>query len=252
MLQFERLFLVSALKLKDKIENMDDTQISLYERDLNTFLCYWPKHKKIIKSSVKIRNYQLLSQELVSISLMLDNIYAYDISKECRINNPKEMPYEEIEKNVHFILETVSMLAIDIQIAMSNKSTFSNNITKADDNEIKTILAVDDVPLFLKNLKVTLKDMPYKVVCVTSAKDALRFLENNQPDLFFLDIEMPEMNGYQLAEKIIKSGQNAPIIFMTGNSSSEDVEKALANGGSDYVIKTMHKEYIIEKIKRYI
>jgi len=252
MLQFERLFLVSALKLKDKIENMDDTQISLYEQDLNAFLCDWHKRKRTIKNSLKIRNYQMLLQELAGVALLLNKIYAYDISKECSITGLDEMPYDEIEKKVHFIIETVSMLAIDIQIATSNKSTVSTNITKADDNEIKTILAVDDVPLFLKNLKIMLKDMPYKVVCVTSAKDALRFLENNQPDLFFLDIEMPDMNGYQLAEKIISSGQNAPIIFMTGNSSSEDVEKALANGGSDYVIKTMHKEYIIDKIMRYI
>jgi FixJ family two-component response regulator len=63
---------------------------------------------------------------------------------------------------------------------------------------------------------------------------------------------MPDINGYQLAEKIINSGQKAPIIFMTGNSSSEDVEKALNKGVSDFIIKTMHKEYILEKIKKYI
>ena len=122
----------------------------------------------------------------------------------------------------------------------------------ANESEIKTILAVDDMPLFLKNLKTMLQDTPYKIVCVTSAKDTLRFIENHQPDLFVLDIEMPEINGYQLAEKIISSGQKAPIIFMTGNSSSEDVEKALSIGVSDFIIKTMHKDYIIEKIKKYI
>jgi CheY-like chemotaxis protein len=252
MLKLERLFLISALKLKDKVEHMDDMQMSLFERDLNAFLSDWPKRKRTIKSSMKIRNNQLLSRELTAVSVMLCVIFAYDISKECRIDNLDEMPYDEIEKKVHFIVETVSMLAIDIQIALSNKSTVGNNITKANENDIKTILAVDDVPLFLKNLKTILKDMPYKVVCVTSAKDALRFLENHKPDLFFLDIEMPDMNGYQLAEKIISGEQNAPIIFMSGNSSSDDVEKALANGGSDYIIKTMQKEYIIEKIKRYI
>ena len=145
------------------------------------------------------------------------------------------------------------MLSIDIQIAMHKKSTMeSKGIMQANKNEIKTILAVDDMPLFLKNLKAMLQNMPYKIVCVTSAKDALRFIEKHQPDLFVLDIEMPDINGYQLAEKIINSEQRAPIIFMTGNSSSEDVEKALNKGVSDFIIKTMHKEYIIEKIKKYI
>ena len=122
----------------------------------------------------------------------------------------------------------------------------------ANESEIKTILAVDDMPLFLKNLKTMLQDTPYKIVCVTSAKDALRFIEKREPDLFVLDIEMPDINGYQLAEKIINSGQKAPIIFMSGNTSSEDAEKALSIGGSDYIIKTMPKEHIIEKIKKYI
>jgi len=120
------------------------------------------------------------------------------------------------------------------------------------ENKNKTILAVDDMPLFLKNLRAMLQDLPYKTICVTSAKDALRFLENHKPDLFILDIEMPDLNGYQLAEKIISSGQKAPIIFMTGNSSPEDMEKALNIGVSDFIIKTMNKEYIIEKINKYI
>jgi len=231
---------------------LNNEQTALHELDLNAFLCDCPKRKSVINDALKSRNYQILSRELADISLMLDKICAYDISAECRIyNNLEDMPYEEIEKHVNFILETVSMLAIDIQIAMHKKNTAdSKKITQT--NEIKTILAVDDMPLFLKNIKAMLKDMPYKIVCVTSAKDALRFIENNQPDLFILDIEMPDTNGYQLAEKIINSGQNAPIIFMTGNSSSEDVEKALSIGVSDFIIKTMHKDYIIEKIKKYI
>ena len=254
MLKYEYLHLVSALNIKDKVEHMDDKQISLYERELNAFLCEYPKHKSLINNALKTRNYQALSRELAEISSKLDKICAYDISAECRIySNLEDMPYEEIERSVNFLLETVSMLSIDIQIAMyKSGTTESNEITHVNENEIKTILAVDDIPLFLKNLKTMLQSMPYKIVCVTSAKDALRFIEKHQPDLFILDIEMPDINGYQLAEKIISSGHKAPIIFMTGNSSSEDVKKALSMGVSDFIMKTMHKEYIVEKIKKYI
>jgi CheY-like chemotaxis protein len=252
MLKLEYLFSVSALKLKEKFNHTDDKQISMYECDLNAFLCDYPKHKSAINDALNTQNFQVLSRELAEISIMLNKICAYDISAECRIyNNLEDMPYEEIEKNVNSVLETVAMLIIDIQIAMYKKSIASCKKT-TNDNEIKTILAVDDMPLFLKNLKAMLQNMPHKIVCVTSAKDALRFIEKHQPDLFVLDIEMPDINGYQLAEKIIDAGQKAPIIFMTGNSSSEDVEKALSKGVSDFIIKTMNKEYIIEKIKKYI
>jgi len=119
-------------------------------------------------------------------------------------------------------------------------------------NEIKTILVVDDMAFFLKTLKSLLQDMPYKLICVNSGKDALRFLETRCPDLFILDVEMPNMNGYELAKKIRENGQTAPILFLTGNSSPEDVQKALDAGGADVVTKPILKEYIIEKIKKYI
>jgi CheY-like chemotaxis protein len=111
---------------------------------------------------------------------------------------------------------------------------------------------VDDMPLFLKKLKSMLQDMPYKIVCVTSATDALRFIENRQPDLFILDIEMPVMDGYELIEKIRSKGQKAPVIFLSGNTSPEDVKKALDKGASDFIIKTIRKEKLISIVKKYV
>ena len=119
-------------------------------------------------------------------------------------------------------------------------------------NEQKLILAVDDAPFLLQTLKMHLSDSPYKIVCVTSGADALRFIEKKTPDLYILDVEMPEMDGYELAMNIMELGKKAPIIFLTGNSDKESVAKALTVGASDFIIKPINKEQALSRIAKVL
>ncbi|MCL2068802.1 MAG: response regulator [Oscillospiraceae bacterium] len=116
----------------------------------------------------------------------------------------------------------------------------------------KKILAVDDVSVFLKSLTMQLKNHPYDLMCTSSAKFALRYLQANRPDLFILDIEMPDINGFELAEKIRELGHTAPIIFLTGESHKDSIVKALQIGVADYILKPFHKEQLLEKIEKHI
>jgi len=116
----------------------------------------------------------------------------------------------------------------------------------------KCILAVDDREFILRNLKLILQDTDYKLTATTSGKTALEFLRKNHPDLFILDIEMSEMSGYELAAKIREIGQKAPIIFLTGSSTKESVEKALKAGASDFITKPISKAQILERIAKFI
>ena len=118
--------------------------------------------------------------------------------------------------------------------------------------KITSILAVDDVTFFLNALQTLLKETGYDLTCVDSGAAALRFLRNNNPDLFLLDIEMPEMNGYELARKIRESGQKAPIIFLTANSSHNHVMKAVEAGAVDFIVKPINKTHVINKIEKVI
>jgi DNA-binding response OmpR family regulator len=116
----------------------------------------------------------------------------------------------------------------------------------------KLILAVDDSPLALQTLKTYLADSPYKLICVTSGADALRFLAKNKPDLYILDLEMPEMDGQELAWQIIESKKAAPIIFLTGNRDTDSVAKAISVGAADFIIKPMDREKILSRIEKFI
>jgi len=119
-------------------------------------------------------------------------------------------------------------------------------------NDQKLILAVDDSPLSLQTLKSQLAETPYKLICVTSGADALRFIEKKKPDLYILDMEMPEMSGHELAMEILETGKGAPIIFLTGNSDKETVLRALSVGAADFVIKPINQAQVLERIAKYI
>jgi CheY-like chemotaxis protein len=132
-----------------------------------------------------------------------------------------------------------------------DKDKEKDKVPKADKKEI-SILAVDDTIMFLNLLKLAFQCTDYKLTCVNSGKAALRFLQNNKADLLILDIEMAEMNGYELAIKIKERGYTAPIIFLTASAREEDVRKAVEAGGVDYIVKPIDREQVLSKIKKYV
>jgi len=118
----------------------------------------------------------------------------------------------------------------------------------------KTILAVDNAEMFLNSLKRYLADAPYELHCVTSGKEALAFLEKSKrpPDLILMDVEMPEMNGYELTRKIKMRDIRTPIVFITANSEQEDIDKAMQAGASGVLIKPFRTNQLLDKIKEFI
>jgi CheY-like chemotaxis protein len=122
----------------------------------------------------------------------------------------------------------------------------------SNEAEQKLILVVDDVAFLLQSIKSHLSDTPHKVVCVTSGAEALRFIEKKTPDLYILDVEMPEMDGYELALEILEKGKTAPIIFLTGNSDTQSVAKAMSVGAKDFIVKPANKEQVLSRIAKYL
>lgn len=115
----------------------------------------------------------------------------------------------------------------------------------------KKILAVDDRPEILSFVSNALK-MHYKVLGAPNGNIALKVMAAQKPDLFILDIDMPGMDGYELARKIRATDdhKDTPIIFLTGNSSRERVLEAINAGVNDFIIKpTSHKNLLAKSAK---
>ena len=117
---------------------------------------------------------------------------------------------------------------------------------------IKKIVAVDDSNVVLKMLKNVLNKEEYDVHPFSTGKRALEYLvqKDNIPDLIVLDIEMPEMNGYDVLERIKQMDhlENVPVIFLTANGEKKHVIKAVTGGVKDYVVKPIDKEILNKKL----
>jgi CheY-like chemotaxis protein len=180
------------------------------------------------------------------------------------LKDESQKNHQKIETFVTGFLSAAAMLSIDIQMAkyLEEKTEPKKPTEKEEEKKTesdsgksareKIILAVDDASISLSMLKKMLLSEPYKLVCVNSGEDALRFLETHQSDLFILDIEMPKMNGYELAGRIRASGQKAPIIYLTGNATRRYVMSAIKAGASDFIVKPVDKKYLTCKIKKHI
>src|SRR3954471_12640593 len=95
------------------------------------------------------------------------------------------------------------------------------------------ILVVDDTPANLQVLAGMLKDRGYKVRPVPGGKLALLAARRDPPDLILLDINMPEMNGYEVCEhlKADDTLKGIPVIFISALTEELDKVKAFATGG---------------------
>ena len=118
---------------------------------------------------------------------------------------------------------------------------------------MKHILIVDDDKTNLAMAKRGLSDI-YKISAVTMGSQALQFLENNTCDLILLDINMPEMDGFEVL-KIIKSNEahkNIPIIFLTADNDAVTENRCLEAGALDFIAKPFAQSVMRSRISRIL
>src|SRR5688572_5141852 len=117
-----------------------------------------------------------------------------------------------------------------------------------------SILVVDDTPANLQVLAGMLKDHGYKVRPVPGGKMALLAARREPPDLILLDINMPEMNGYEVCEhlKADETLKGVPIIFISALTEPLDKVKAFATGGVDYITKPFQMEELHARVETHL
>ena len=120
--------------------------------------------------------------------------------------------------------------------------------------EQANILIVDDTPENLRLLSNMLAAAGYKVRAVTSGARALTSINATLPDLILLDIMMPEMNGYQVCQRLKMNDltRDIPIIFLSALDDTEDKLRAFSVGGVDYVTKPFQLPEIIARVEAHV
>lgn len=116
---------------------------------------------------------------------------------------------------------------------------------------MKHILIVDDNKTNLVMAKEALSDI-YKITAVTMGAQAIKFLENNVCDLILLDINMPEMDGFEVMSKIktMETARDIPIIFLTADNDAAVESRCLEEGAQDFIAKPFVKQVMRSRISR--
>jgi len=92
----------------------------------------------------------------------------------------------------------------------------------------------------------------FEVTLCRDGKEAWELFSQNKPDICVLDVMMPEMDGFTLAEKIKKAQPDIPVIFLTAKSLKEDIVRGLTIGADDYITKPFDPEVLILRINNIL
>jgi two-component system, NtrC family, sensor kinase len=116
------------------------------------------------------------------------------------------------------------------------------------------ILVVDDTPDNLRLLSTMLSEQGYKVRKVMSGPLALRVVSVASPDLILLDINMPQMNGYEVCEKLKADPKTSdiPVMFISALDDVWDKIRAFEVGGIDYITKPFQCEEVLARVKNQL
>jgi putative two-component system response regulator len=115
----------------------------------------------------------------------------------------------------------------------------------------KVILAVDDMPLNLTTMRTILHN-DFDLRIAKSGGTALSILNSTKVDLILTDIEMPEMSGFELVDRLRTNSEapgqkDIPVIFVTSHDTP-DIVGQVASRGAGYVVKPVAPQVLLEKV----
>lgn len=110
------------------------------------------------------------------------------------------------------------------------------------------ILVVDDEPRFVRLVEANLQTEGFEVLKAANGKEALDLTVAEKPDLIFLDVMMPEMDGFQALERI-RGFSTVPIIMLTAKGDEDQKVRGLNLGADDYVVKPFSANELIARVQ---
>lgn len=113
------------------------------------------------------------------------------------------------------------------------------------------LLIVEDDITVRQGLKFYLEQENFNVISVEFAGDAIKTINNNHIDLILLDVNLPDMDGFELFKEI-KKIKDIPIIFLTANDLEVSVVRGLDMGADDYITKPFKARELVSRIKNVL
>ena len=155
------------------------------------------------------------------------------------------MPYIQLG-----LVELVEISDLTAPVIPPKESSSS----QSEESEDPLIACVDDSPLICQTMENIIIGAGYRFVGINDALRAIAMLLARKPDLIFLDLVMPNANGYEICSQLRKLSffRNTPIVILTGNDGIIDRVRAKIVGSSDFISKPVETEIVLGIIKKYL
>jgi two-component system OmpR family response regulator len=130
---------------------------------------------------------------------------------------------------------------------MSLASATMNPMSTATDSQ--RVLVVDDEENIADVIAMALRFQGFEVAMAGTGAEALAAVSSFRPHLMVLDVMLPDMEGFDVAERLGAQRADVPIIFLTARDATEDKIRGLTTGGDDYVTKPFSLEELVARIR---
>jgi len=118
----------------------------------------------------------------------------------------------------------------------------------ADRSTAARLLVVDDEPNIRELLSASLRFSGFEVMAARDGREAVQLAERARPDLVVLDIMLPDLDGFAVAERLRATGRRIPVVFLTARDGTDDKVTGLGLG-DDYVTKPFSLEEVVARIR---
>lgn len=154
--------------------------------------------------------------------------------------------------SVVVILDLPALIRDDIASAMKPKPIV--NVNEVAAKQTSLVMVVDDSVTVRKVTTRLLERNGYDVITAKDGVDAIALLQDQKPDVMLLDIEMPRMDGFEVATLVRHDERlkDVPIIMITSRTGQKHKERALSIGVNEYLGKPFQEHDLLENIERYI
>jgi len=152
------------------------------------------------------------------------------------------------------LINQINPLSIIDSLITNSPENSNLNLDLIKNSKFK-ILIVDDEPINLQVLVNNLSLENYAITQATNGIEALEIIKNGfQPDLVLLDVMMPRMTGYEVAQKLRETflPSELPIVMLTAKNQTSDVVEGFSSGANDYLTKPFSKNELLARIKTHI
>ena len=253
-----------------KIRIYLDSPLSLLYLAQNKAFDFYKSWKNITQNDADFAAFAETQKLSDFVNPLFEKICLYDLASRFRIN------YDRMAKYLHVFLEqglikssphkvkttqtsikyppkkSVINQKKSVAQPLKQQQIIPKNQEKPNLKTFPIIACIDDSKTVQKQVQMTLQPAGYQVISVLDATNALRELSRNMPVLILMDINMPDINGYDLCSMLKRSQkfQNVPIIMLTGRDGIIDRMRAKLVGADKYLTKPFEPQDLINMVRK--